>query len=364
MTTLLIAGGGTGGHLVPALVVAGAVRQRQPDWRVVLAGAERGIEARILPERDFPFALLPSEPVYRRQWWRNVRLPAAAYRTVRAAGALLDREQPAVVFGTGGYASAPVVWLAARRGVPTAVFEADAWPGLASRLLVRSARHVYLGTPEARARLTPGKQTLVFETGVPIVPPDSASRAAGRKRFGESSGGPTVLVTGGSQGSLAINDAVAGWLREGGAAAFQVIWATGHLTWERFKVLHQPPRVHVVPFLDPISEAYAIADLAVTRAGAITLAELAAWGIPSVLIPLPTAAADHQSRNARAAQESGAARVLEQGDLTANTLGRTLAEMAENRTQLEEMRAAARRRGRPDAAHRIAGHLEALTGAV
>ena len=150
----------------------------------MLIGAVRGVEARILPTRDFRYHLLSSEPIYRRTWWRNVRWPLIAGRLLREVAGVFETEQPAAVLGTGGYASAPVVWWAARQRIPTAVQEQNAYPGLATRLLSRRVRHVYLGLPEARSLLRFGPRTEVFDTGNPIVPPAPGIRAEALARFG------------------------------------------------------------------------------------------------------------------------------------------------------------------------------------
>src|SRR5262249_41654236 len=147
--TVMIAGGGTGGHLMPALAIAEALARGHPGWRLLLIGAQRGVEATVLPTRNFPFLLLPFEPIYRRQWWKNLRWPWLAVRLVLAVRRLLRRERPSLVLGTGGYASGPVVWSAARAGIPTAILEQDAVPGLATRRLARLVREIYLGAPEA-----------------------------------------------------------------------------------------------------------------------------------------------------------------------------------------------------------------------
>ncbi|MGH7607386.1 MAG: UDP-N-acetylglucosamine--N-acetylmuramyl-(pentapeptide) pyrophosphoryl-undecaprenol N-acetylglucosamine transferase, partial [Gemmatimonadales bacterium] len=151
---IVIAGGGTGGHLMPALALARAATEagHQP----VLVGAVRGIEAQILPRHPYPFHLLPMEPLYRRAWWRNLRWPLVAVRTWRAARRVLATERPAIVIGTGGYVAGPIVLRAQRAGIPTALQEQNAFPGLTTRLLARRARQVHLGFPEARARIAPG----------------------------------------------------------------------------------------------------------------------------------------------------------------------------------------------------------------
>lgn len=359
MPVLLIAGGGTGGHLMPALAIAEAARSRGPEWEVVLVGARRGVEAALLPDRPYRHYLLPAEPIYRGQWWRNARWLWLAFRLLREAGRILDRERPMAVIGTGGYASGPMVWLAARRGIPTAIYESDAFPGLTTRWLSRRVAQVWLGVPEADRHLRPGPRTEVFVTGVPIVAPDPSARSRGLSRFGIDRSRPVVLITGGSQGSLALNQLVAQWLDQGGRG-LQVVWATGPGSFERFRALHRPPWIHVVDFLDPIAEAYAVADLAVTRAGAVTIAELCAWGIPGILIPLPTAAADHQTHNARVLAEAGAAIHLPQAGLTSEILGREVERLLRSPPKREALAARARSRGKSDAVARILGRIEAL----
>src|SRR3989475_8870151 len=168
---VLLAGGGTGGHLMPALALAQALVGAPAGVGPTLVGGERGIESQVLRRYRFRFQLLPLEPVYRRTWWRNVRWPAIAWREWRAAGRVLDAERPAIVIGTGGYAAAPVVWRAQRRGLPTVLQEQNAFPGLATRWLARRARQVHLGFPEARELLRVGPRTGGVAPGNPIPPP-------------------------------------------------------------------------------------------------------------------------------------------------------------------------------------------------
>lgn len=361
MSTVLIAGGGSGGHLMPALAIAAALRRT--GRRVVLVGAERGLESWLLPTRDFPFHLLPTQPIFRRQWWKNARWPWLAVRVVRGVDRILAEERPALVLGTGGYAAGPVVWRAANRGVPTAILEQDAFPGLTTRWLARRVRNVFLGQPEIAAHLRLGKETRVFVTGCPIVPPDLALRATAHQRLGLDRALPTVLITGGGQGSLALNRIVAGWLAAGRAHDLQVIWATGSGHRTEFAHLHAPPRTQVVPFLDPIAPAYAAADLAVTRAGMMTISELCAWGLPAMLVPLPTAAANHQTRNAEVMAGAGAAIHVPQSDLTVERFDREVSELIRNPVQRGQLAKAAQARARPGATAEIVALLEALEGA-
>lgn len=349
---------------MPALAIATRLRERAPELEPVLVGAERGIEAQLLPKRDFRYHLLPAEPIYRRQWWKNLRWPIVATRLLSRLSDLFEAEKPVAVIGTGGYASGPVVWFGVRRKLPTAIQEQNAYPGLVSRLIAPRVRHIYLGLPEARTRLKPGRATQVFDTGNPIPPPDPGRRAAALARFGfGDSSRPTLLVTGGSQGAIAINQTVAAWIESGGAAGWNVIWATGRGSYADFARYHKPPQVQVFDFLDPIADAYAVADLVVARAGMMSGAELCAWGLPSILIPLPTAAEDHQRYNAEALASAGAATMILQRDLTVKSLGDTLADLQADPVRRAAMSKAALGRGKPAASDEIVSYLLTLLGA-
>ncbi len=357
--TVLIAGGGTGGHLTPALAIAAAL-EAHGELEPVLVGAVRGVEARILPTRDYRYHLLPSEPIYRRQWWKNFRWPMLAGHLLRGVDELLRAERPAAVLGTGGYASAPVVWRAARGGLPTAIQEQNAYPGLATRWLSRRVRHVYLGLPESRKLLRFGRGTEVVETGNPIVPPTPDRRPHALKLFGLDPGSRVLLVTGGSQGALAINRVVAAWLEGGGPRGACVIWVTGRGTYEEFRRFHHPPRIQVIDYLDPMADGYAVADVVISRAGMMTVAELCAWGLPSILIPLPSAAADHQTHNARVLARAGAAVLLPQSELTPHRLGEAAERLVSEDGTREAMAKQAKARGKPDAAREIVSNLLTL----
>ena len=361
---VLVTGGGTGGHLMPALAIAARLRETAPDIEPVLVGARRGIETDVLARRAFRYHLLPAQPVYRRQWWKNARWALALPGLWRGLRAVFSREQPAAVLGTGGYASAPVVWWALRRGIPVALQEQNAYPGLVTRRFAARAQHLYLGLPEARQHLQLGPETRVFVTGNPIVPPTPEGRKAERARFGLGPGDFTVLVTGGSQGALDINRVVAEWLDAGADRGVSVLWVTGLLSYAEFKRYHAPPRVHVIDFLDPMARGYSAADAVVSRAGALTVAELCAWGLPSILIPLPSAAARHQAKNAEAMEQAGAAVHLTQARLDADTLGAAIHRLHAEAATRQAMSDSARARGRPHAAGEIVSNLLTLLGSV
>lgn len=336
---------------MPALALARVAADLGHD--VVLVGAQRGIEARILPGHPFRFHLLPIEPLYRRQWWRNALLPLTALRAVRASERVLREERPAIVIGTGGYAAGPIVWCAQRAGIPTVLQEQNAFPGLTTRWLARRARQVHLGFPEARARLSPGPLTEIFDFGNPITPPGRVDAQAARSDLGLTGRGPTVFVFGGSQGARGVNEIVAGATEKGLLGDLNLIWGTGTAHESRYAPLAVPGRIVVRGFFDPIATAYAAADLVVARAGAMTVSELCAWGKPNVLVPLPTAAADHQTSNARALADGGASVLLLEQGLTPESFARSVTGLLADPRRLAELGKAAQKRGHPNAARTI-----------
>src|SRR5256886_1567125 len=253
---VLLAGGGTGGHLMPALALAQALQDAGKGLGRVLVGAVRGIEAQVLPRYPFRHRLLPIEPIYRRTWWKNVRWMLIAGRVWRAVGRVLDEERPAIVIGTGGYAAGPVVWRAQRAGLPTVLVDEDAFPGLTTRWLARRARQIHLGFPEAGARLRPGSATKVFALGNPVRPPAPGARATALAELGLSDARPTLLVFGGSQGARAINYAVAGWPRRAPFAGGDGVGGAGR---GRAHARARPPapgRAGVRGFFDPMTIPY------------------------------------------------------------------------------------------------------------
>ncbi len=369
---VLFAGGGTGGHLYPALALAEALRARDPRTEVFFVGALRGVEARVLPERGVPHLLLPFEPIRRARPWENWRLVPALFRSFSGLGRVYRDFRPDLVVGTGGYASGPAVFAGIARGVPAALQEQNSFPGLTTRLLAGRVRQIHLAFPEARRYLKPGARTEVTEFGNPIAPPDpSIDRAEARSFFGLG-GGTVALVVGGSQGARAVNEALLADLRgvaEGRLPprpeGVEILWATGPAHHEGIAARLAElglPWVHAVPYIQQMPKALAAADLAVSRAGAMALAELCAWGIPSVLVPLPTAAANHQYHNAVALHEAGAAAMVQESELAGGRLWGELVGLAGDPARREALAARARERGRPDAADRIAERLAALAG--
>jgi UDP-N-acetylglucosamine--N-acetylmuramyl-(pentapeptide) pyrophosphoryl-undecaprenol N-acetylglucosamine transferase len=373
MRHVILAGGGTGGHLYPALALGAALESRDPRIRVHYVGARRGVETRVLPAQQVPHTLLPLQPLQRERVWRNWRLVPAMVGTFIGLVRLFLTLRPRLVVGTGGYASGPACMFAVLTAVPVAVQEQNSHPGFTTRLLSRWARQVHLGFPEAARLLKPGRRTRVLALGNPIRPPDPAiDAAASRARFGLARHAVVLLVVGGSQGARAVNAALLGTLERVARGTLpdrperlEILWATGPTHIDGIRARLQPldlPWVHAHGYIDAMPEALAATDVAVTRAGAMATAELLAWGRPMLLVPLPTAAADHQTYNARALQEAGAGVMLAEEALTPERLWAEVLSLTGDGERRARMAAAARERARPHAAQEIAGHLHELVG--
>jgi UDP-N-acetylglucosamine--N-acetylmuramyl-(pentapeptide) pyrophosphoryl-undecaprenol N-acetylglucosamine transferase len=370
---VLFAGGGTGGHLYPALNLGDAVRRADPAAEVHFIGALRGVEARVLPEKGVPHTLLPLEPIRRAQPLQNWRLVPAMFRSLAGLRRVFREFRPDLVVGTGGYASGPAVAYALLTGVPAAVQEQNSYPGFVTRKVAGRVRQIHLAFPEAKKYLAPGPRTQVFEHGNPIKPPDfGVDRAAAREKFGLGDG--TVgLVVGGSQGSKAVNEAL---LADINAAVegrldplpegFELLWATGPAHFDairnRLAEIGAPGWVKPAAYINDMPAALASADFALSRAGAMSLAELSAWGVPPILVPLPTAAANHQHHNAVALSDAGAAVLVPESELSEGRLWREMLALAASPERRAGIAQRARERGRPDAADRIAAELLKLVG--
>lgn len=375
----LVAGGGTGGHLYPALNLADALRERAPDVEVSYVGAERGLEADVLPERDLPYTLLPSLPIYRSRPWRNLRWLVRAPGVVDGLRRLFRDLDPEVVVGTGGYAAGPPLLWARLTGRATALQEQNAAPGMVTRVMAPWVDQLHLGFPEAEDRVRAGRSTRVFTFGNPVrVRPRGGADgptggAPGPEAGRESSAdelhpafrgrGRIVLVAGGSQGARGLNRR---WLEdlrrvEAWPADLRVVWIAGRRhadsLQEEVAELTFGHHVRVLGFVPELAAQLHRVDLAVSRAGAMFLSELAVAGAPAVLVPFPAASGGHQGANARCFAREGAAVVREEESLGPGDLWRLVATITSDRERRTRMARAARSRGRPDAAARIAGSL-------
>ncbi len=354
---VLIAGGGTGGHLYPGIAVADAIKAAGGE--VVFVGTERGLETRLVPKAGYQLELVQVSGLKRMGaagLFRGLaRLPGAYF----ASRHILKGYRPDVVLGVGGYASGPLVFAAALSGYPTAVQEQNSVPGFTNRVLGRFARRVFVAFDEAAAAFARRK---VRFTGNPVRR-SLVERAAALS--GEPAG-DSILILGGSQGSHAVNELASGMVRvlDARGRLRPVVHQTGPDEHARMQVHYAAfgyeKQVQVCDFIDDMPGALARASLVVARAGALTLAELAVMRRPAILIPLPTAADDHQTVNAMAFARAGAAVVLPQHDASATRLGDLAGEILADPQRQRDMAEAMGRLAKPNATQEIVGELEAI----
>ncbi len=357
---VIFAGGGTGGHLYPGLAIARALVRLDPTVKPHFVGARRGIERDVLPKTEFAHTLLDLHPIYRPAVWKNWRTVRGAFSAWSGMGKLGRDLEPALVVGTGGYASGAALAWAWTHGAPIAQHIGDSHPGATARLFTRISKEAYLGFPEAEQWL-PHTGCLFRNTGNPIDPPPDIrpDPAAARAKWGFPPNARVLLVFGGSQGARAMNQAVAAWTEQGIPESLCIIWATGTAQYDAFKQFDRAD-IRVVPYLSQIADAYAAADVAFVRGGMMGTSELCAWGVPMIICPLPTAAMDHQTSNALALEKAGAAIHLAQRDLSAQKLDSTIRSLLADPARLKSLRDHAIARARPHAASEIAGFIHAL----
>lgn len=362
---VFFAGGGTGGHLYPGLAIARALKQADSRIEPFFVGARRGLERDVLPQVGYAFELLDLHPLYRSRPWENWKTLRGAVGAWRRIAAEAMSEPPACVVGTGGYASGLALGYATVHRIPFVLQEQNTYPGITARFFSRFASQVHLGFPEARRYLSPSRHTAVFDSGNPIEPPpaNAFDKGSGRAKWGFPTSGKVLLVYGGSQGSQAMNEVVAGWIDKGLPDDLYVIWATGKANYDRL-AHYGNGRIKVRAYIAPIAEAYRAADFALSRGGAMATAELCAWGIPAIVVPLPTAAADHQTANARALAAAGAAEMIRQAEFNVGTLSRAVESLLRDPARLVQMREKALARARPTAAADIAREILRLIPGV
>lgn len=366
-TGVLLAGGGTAGHVLPALAVARALvaRGHAPE-SLHFVGSARGQEARLVPDAGFSVTLLPGRGIARRVSTRtavaNLRAVAGLTTAVVRAGAVVARRRPGVVLSVGGYASVPAAAAAVALRRPLVLHEQNAVPGSANKLFARFARASavsFEGTALPRAVVTGNP----LRPEIASIDRSAEGTAAARLALGLPDGAVVIAVVGGSLGSRRINDAtfglVAAWADRSDVA---IRHAVGRRDWDEVQaVLPRPPAgglvYQPVEFEDSMADLLAAADVAVCRSGG-SVAELAAAGLPAVLVPLPGAPGDHQTANARALVRAGAATLVPDAELTAARLAAELGPLVDDPERRATMAAAAARLNRPDAAERVADLLE------
>ncbi|WP_109492686.1 undecaprenyldiphospho-muramoylpentapeptide beta-N-acetylglucosaminyltransferase [Mycobacteroides chelonae] len=359
--SVVLAGGGTAGHVEPAMAVADALREIDPSVRITALGTERGLETRLVPDRGYDLELIVPVPLPRRLTGDLVRLPLRVRRAVRQTRAVFDNVGADVVIGFGGYVALPA-YLAARRGplrrprVPVVIHEANARAGLANRVGARRAQRVLSAVSDSGLRHAE-------VVGVPVrgsitALDRTALRQEARAHYGFDADALVLLVFGGSQGAVSLNNAVSAAANDLAAAGVSVLHAHGpkntiELPQGGPRDVPGAPKYVALPYLDRMDLAYAAADIAVCRSGAMTVAEVSAVGLPAIYVPLPIGNGE-QRLNALPVVEAGGGVIVADRDLTPETLAHMVIEIASDSGKLAEMTSAAALSGHPDAARQVA----------
>ncbi|ASF08846.1 UDP-N-acetylglucosamine--N-acetylmuramyl-(pentapeptide) pyrophosphoryl-undecaprenol N-acetylglucosamine transferase [Nocardia brasiliensis NBRC 14402] len=365
MISVIVAGGGTAGHIEPALAVADALRRLDDSIRVTALGTERGLETRLIPERGYPLELIPPVPLPRKPTTDLLRLPGRVRASVAQARAVIDRVEADVIVGFGGYVALPA-YLAAgpgllrrRRAVPVVVHEANAKAGIANKVGARRARRVLAAVPDSGLA---GAQVVGIPVRAAITTLDRAAlRAEARAHFGLPAEGPVLLVFGGSQGAVSLNDAVSGAATQLAAAGISVLHAHGPKNTLEVAAGDGAARYVAVPYLSRMDLAYAAADAVVCRSGAMTVAEVSAVGLPAFYVPLPHGNGE-QELNAGPVVRQGGGRVVPDSELTPKYVIDEVIPLLMDPARLIEMGRAAAGAGHRDAADEVARIVLGVAG--
>ena len=354
---IMIAGGGTGGHLYPALAIGEEIMKQTNKVKVHYIGSEFGLEAKILPNKGLSHTLLPISGFQRslsiNSILKNLALCVRIPISIKKIKSLFDKMDPKVVIGTGGYASAIPVKIGIKRNIPTMIQEQNSYPGLTTRLFAKKATTVFAGSEDSKFYL----DTEINVTGNPTRNGiEKGSKKSGFDTFQLNSSLQTIFLFGGSQGSVPLNKAIHSILNIFEENNIQLLWQTGEKNYKRLKHL-ETEKIKIKPYIKEMNLAYAISDLVISRAGALTLSELLVCGMPSILLPLPTATADHQTKNAKTIVQAGAAIMIDQHNMDNNILKNTVLELINDKDKLSKMRKNAFQLAKPNATNNIVKNI-------
>lgn len=349
---VLMAGGGTGGHIFPAVAIAERIKEIDPEAEILFLGSGERMESRIVPKLGFRFVPIRSAPLPRKPSIKAISSLVELARGFRGAVEVMKSFRPDVAVVTGGYVCAPVSVASGLLSVPLFIQEQNALPGLANRMAALWAEAVFLGFEEAAELLPRGKAVV---TGNPIRKLTRVGREEALSKLGLCPDLRTVFVMGGSQGAGSINEAVIGALNRLRELKAQIIHQTGARDLERVQEAYKLAGIKAVvePFFEDMGLIYSAADLMISRAGGMTIAEMTSFGLPAILIPFPHAAGDHQRLNALSLQRAGAAILIPEDELYPSKLAEALESILSDEEKLSRMREASLRLGRPGAAAEI-----------
>jgi UDP-N-acetylglucosamine--N-acetylmuramyl-(pentapeptide) pyrophosphoryl-undecaprenol N-acetylglucosamine transferase len=350
---IIFAGGGTGGHLFPALAIADSIRRIDADAKILFIGTKGRTEEKVVPQSGYEFKTVWVSGFTRGLKLKNLIFPLKLVVSLLQSFFIITKFKPDVAVGTGGFVSGPVLYVATLLRIPTLIQDHNSYPGVTTRLLSSRANEVHIAF-ESSKKYFKRKDNLRL-TGSPVRILDTADKTQALQNFDLELGRKTLFVTGGSQGATSINRALLKILEDVVKHGFQVIWQTGAGNYNTIKseCSRFGTRVWAGKFIDKIGYAYAACDLTLSRAGATTIAELTLLGVPAILVPYPHAAANHQAENARVMVAAGAAEIISDDDLDV-ALKDTLIRLMDDDEKLRNMGEQSRKLGQPDAAVVIA----------
>lgn len=355
---IIISGGGTGGHIFPALSIANSIKEICPEAEILFVGASGKMEMERVPAAGYRIIGLPVAGLQRSLSLKNLALPFKVLQSVRKAGEILKEFKPDVAVGVGGYASAPLLWSASRKGIPCLLQEQNSYAGLTNKILSKKAARICTAY-EGMERFFPAERIIL--TGNPIrkeiAPATSAQREEGYKFYGLDPGLKTLFVVGGSLGCGTLNRVMKSWVENrAGKAGYQVIWQCGRIYKpgiDEFMAGREVKNLYYTDFIKRMDLAYAVADLLVSRAGAGTISELCVAGKATVFVPSPNVAEDHQTHNAMALVEKDAALMVRDADADGKLLD-TVEELLPDDARLAALEKNILKLGRKDASEIIA----------
>lgn len=347
----LFAGGGTGGHLYPAIAVADEIKRMQPDAQILFVGTKSKIEGRVVPKLGFQFKSIWIKGFARKLTLSNVLFPVRLIVAMVQSLAIAMKFKPKVAIGSGGYIAGPAIWGASVMGAKIILIEPNSYPGITTRLLEKHADEIHVAFEDSKKYLR--QKDKVILSGNPIRTSLKLFRKSDAlNHFGLDDSRKTILILGGSLGAGSINKTIAENLSELKKLDIQIIWQTGSAYYEEYKNLNDD-RVKVYSFIDEMDKAYSSCDLVVARAGASTISELAALGLPSLLIPSPNVAENHQYHNAKSLSDVGAAVLMEDKNLKENFLN-AVSSLVFAEEKLKDLGIKIKYFSKPDAANIIA----------
>lgn len=360
---VLISGGGTAGHINPGIAIAKYIKSKNPDCEILFVGTQKGLETKLVPRENFELKLIKVRGFKRKLSLDTLVAIKELFQGLHEARSVIKQFKPDIVIGTGGYVCGPVVFNAARMGIPTLIHEQNAFPGVTNKLLSRFVDRVAISFKESE-KFFKNKKKVVF-TGNPIRGELlNTDRKAAREKLQIEKDKPFVVVFGGSRGAEPINNTVCEFISlHKDEKDFHMLFATGETQYDKIvKRLgnFNSQYIKVVPYIYNMADVMAAADLVVCRAGAITLSELTALGVPSILIPSPYVTANHQEYNARALEKQGAAIVILEKNLNHSIFYEQISNLLRDRNKLKSMAENSKKMGITNASEKIYGIIEEL----